>query len=64
MPIHACEHSMFAIGRRAPRRTYVGVEVARRPRADCRHGPSEAFSGPLTYLFGLCPVVLHDGALL
>ena len=28
MPIHACEHSMFAIGRRAPRGICVGVEVS------------------------------------
>jgi hypothetical protein len=42
MPIPACEHSTFAIGRRAPR-GFRCWGRGRRPRADCRHGPGEAF---------------------
>ena len=65
MPIPACEHSTFAIGRRAPEGDFgVGVEVSAPPKSRLQVGLVRRFSRPLTYFFGLCPVVLHGGALL
>ena len=62
MPIHACEHSTFAIGRRAPRGVGVGVGAAAQG-TPAGMGLVRRFSRPLGYFFGLWPVVLHGGAL-
>jgi hypothetical protein len=62
MPIHACEHSTFAIGRRAPRGVGVGVGAAAQEQT-AGMGLVRRFSRPLRYFFGLWPVVLHGGAL-
>ena len=63
MPIHACKHSTFAIGWRAPEGGFgVGVGAAAQEQTAAM-GLVRRFSRPLTYFFGLCPVVLHGGAL-
>jgi hypothetical protein len=62
-PIPACEHSTFAIGRRAPRGVSVLGLGAAAQEQTAGMGLVRRFSRPLTYFFGLCPVVLHGGAL-